>query len=428
MPAYDATISAIYGNSESEVSYYVTEINNLEEFKLFRDSVNNGVTYEGVSVKLNSDIDLNDEKTWTPIGSGTRSGAAYETSSHPFKGIFDGNNKTISNLNVTQDSSSKAATIGLFGIVEGGTIKNIKMEKVNISDKVSENVGAIVGILIGNGTIDNAIVQSGSIYGAEAVGGIVGRITIQGTASNCKNYASVSAKEATSSSKAGGIVGTAYYQGSGKKMNIIDCTNGGNVTAYSAGGIVGYNFSNVTRCKNLSSATIRGTGLAVGGIVAEQQMCGKISDCTNEGTVTGTKENTGESGQSIKNNATIAGGIIGWVRYSENTTNYPYNEIIEVCNNTNIGKITGVRAAGGIIGDVYNAVNCHDNTNKDCTITATTFACGITTIQQDTGIYYEEYKFTFKNNTSSNTTLSGSCQKEKIWNNFSGIVDDKDLN
>ena len=73
----------------------ILEINNLNDLKAFRDSVNAGNKYSNKTVNLNADIDLNGE-TWTPIAS--------------FAGTFDGNNYTISNFKL--DSTN--ADAGFF--------------------------------------------------------------------------------------------------------------------------------------------------------------------------------------------------------------------------------------------------------------------------------------------------------------------------
>lgn len=61
-------------------------ITTAEQLKEFAAKVNAGNTFEGKTVTLGADIDL-DNGAWTPIG----------TNSTPFKGTFDGNNHTISN-------------------------------------------------------------------------------------------------------------------------------------------------------------------------------------------------------------------------------------------------------------------------------------------------------------------------------------------
>lgn len=73
----------------------------------------------------------------TPIGVNT----------HPFKGNFDGNNKTISGLNISVAGNN----VGLFGYISGATIKYLT---VNGSVKGSSNVGGVVGYAL-NSTIEN---------------------------------------------------------------------------------------------------------------------------------------------------------------------------------------------------------------------------------------------------------------------------------
>ncbi len=69
--------------------------------------------FEGQTVELASNIDMK-EVAWTPLG---------DTFNHSFKGTFNGNNHTISNLAVTN-----ADNAGLFGNVNG-TLQNVTFEK-----------------------------------------------------------------------------------------------------------------------------------------------------------------------------------------------------------------------------------------------------------------------------------------------------------
>lgn len=73
----------------------------------------------------------------TPIG----------TSSNVFSATFDGNNNTISGLNISVAGNN----VGLFGYISGATIKNLT---VNGSVKGSSNVGGVVGYAL-NSTIEN---------------------------------------------------------------------------------------------------------------------------------------------------------------------------------------------------------------------------------------------------------------------------------
>ena len=83
------------------------EIATLEELKAFRDSVNNGESYQGTYIMLTADIDL-ENKEWKPIG----------TEGKPFRGTFDGSGNTISNLYIEKgfDNTVSNSYVGLFGL------------------------------------------------------------------------------------------------------------------------------------------------------------------------------------------------------------------------------------------------------------------------------------------------------------------------
>ena len=87
----------------------VYEIYTIEELKLFRDAVNAGNNFNGQTVKLMKSIDLNNEE-WTPIGT---------NSTVAFRGTFDGNGQTISNLKITKGLANTAANnnVGFFNRV-----------------------------------------------------------------------------------------------------------------------------------------------------------------------------------------------------------------------------------------------------------------------------------------------------------------------
>jgi hypothetical protein len=103
------------------------EISNLEELKDFRDAVNTGVNYDGKTIKLTADIDLENEY-WEPIGN-----------DYYFLGSFDGQGHTIKNLNTGDE---KLSHIGFFGKLQG-----------SVSDLIIENAtikgGYYVGVLAG---------------------------------------------------------------------------------------------------------------------------------------------------------------------------------------------------------------------------------------------------------------------------------------
>lgn len=230
-------------------SEYVLEIGTYDQLVNFRNKVNAGASYSGMTVKLTADIDIS-ERAWTPIGAVYR--RDINAKSSVFQGTFDGQGHKITGLtntgfkissvfsggNDTTPEGYKEYVFGLFGSVYNATIKDIVMANVNIDlacdekeKVVGDSVGAIVGFAAGNKetgvTIENCEVLSGSIVGYDAVAGIVGRsysgkITIE----NCKNAATVSAIR-----RACGILGytnTSYIKDGGSAA-IKNCTNSGNV-------------------------------------------------------------------------------------------------------------------------------------------------------------------------------------------------------
>ena len=305
------------------------------------------------SYPLNGNYELTDDITlsenWTPIG----------TKDNPFKGTINGNGKTITGLNINKDNGDYA---GLVGLLDGGSVNNIKFANVSITGTAAD-VGAAVGRIINGGSVSGIDVLSGSIAGSKRVGGVVGSIKASGSISSCANKATVNA----SVHNAGGIVGAAYYTEADKKMTISGCENSGSVTSFlGVGGIVGLSAAEISRCNNKGAIT--GSGTSIGGIVGEQKSFGSVTGNTNTGTIT----NNDKSGYGT-------GGIIGWVRYhgEDDKNAYVRSDIISVADNNNSGSVEGGNDAGGIVGTVYNSAVITDNTNTAAALSCTTFAAGI---------------------------------------------------
>lgn len=348
----------------------------------------------GDTVKLLKDITLNE--TWTPIG----------TEGAPFKGTFDGQGHTITGLNISSGSYA-----GLIGVLDAGTVKNVKFASVNIST-TGTDVGAAVGRIINNGKVENVQVLSGSVRGAKRVGGVVGCIKAYGSVADCSNAATVSA----TTYNVGGIVGAAYYTKTGKAMHISNCKNTGVVTSagVGAGGIVGLSAAHVTGCEN--SAAVTGTG-SIGGIVGEQKSYGSVTNCTNSAAVTNNSTNPTTSYGT--------GGIIGWLRYhgTGEASAYEVSAIISVTGNSNSGSVSGGNDAGGIIGACYNSAVVTENANTAGSLTATTFAAGIVgnyqTTETPAAAEPASNKLTFKDNTSTTAedAITASCTDLLIYTN-----------
>ena len=153
----------------------------------FAKQANAGNNFAGKTVTLANDIALT--KAWTPIG-------IYTDSKTHFKGTFDGQNHTVSGVEVTEN---RANGVGFFGKVYTGTIKNLTVEGT-ITATNCNYVGGIVGH--GYATISNCTFKGsvGSTKNTMQVGGIAGSGGF--TITNCSVYGNVTAE-----CWAGGIVG-----------------------------------------------------------------------------------------------------------------------------------------------------------------------------------------------------------------------------
>ena len=160
--------------------------------------------FEGKTVLLMNNIDLYGSN-WTPVGNVT----AYPTVT--FKGTFDGQNYTISNLTASDNAAGYAAA-GLFGSITG-TVKNVTLKNVNI--RSTHYAGAVVGYSsmngaiienchVDGGTITSVPEKTGSAYdNGDKAGGIIGYYVTGDKVTNC------SAKNLTITAyrDLGGIVG-----------------------------------------------------------------------------------------------------------------------------------------------------------------------------------------------------------------------------
>lgn len=146
-PAAVTTWADEAGTVSEAVSGIIT-IETAEELAGVAKKVNEGTTYEGVVIRLANDIDLKN-KEWTPIGYGSSHYDGSAESGKAFKGIFDGNGKTISNLKITKfvgggvESTTSTSGVGLFGQTIGATIANVFIDGAYV--KGNHYVGVVAG-------------------------------------------------------------------------------------------------------------------------------------------------------------------------------------------------------------------------------------------------------------------------------------------
>ena len=217
----------------------VYNITNGYELAWIAAFVNNGNTLADCTIALNNDIDLNG-KNWTPIG----------TKDNQFKGIFDGGNKTVKNLNIVETEAKEGkAYIGLFGYANNVTIKDVIFENVNINipcldiDHSQGHIGAVAGSLEGTSTIENVTVKGDiTVYATQTANG-ASRVAVvaggnEGGNVTMKNV-HVIANEGSSliaNNNTGALAGQLQV-----KMYFENCSSNINVTVnkFFAGGLIG---------------------------------------------------------------------------------------------------------------------------------------------------------------------------------------------
>ena len=365
------------------------------------NQLRNLLSKKDVYFKLMADIDLmefiDDEypsQGWLPIG----------TSSSPFKGILDGNGKTISGLWINRSSTDY---VGLFANLDGGTVKNLTLKGGSIVGK--DRVGLLSGF-VSNVTVENCTI-SGSVSGSSYVGGCAGcsiswrsrfrnissTVSVSGDTyvggisgadgdfnnctvkttfvkskgnfvggicgaenaprdmNSCYVYTNVSGNDYV-----GGICGKANYR---SLPNITKCVFVGNVTANAyVGGICGEYAGGATMNGCFAIGHVSGSGNYVGGIIGSSTFDGSypvsgniVTNCYFSGSVVGKEQVGGLVGykfaSSVKNcytNATVTGsksvgGLCG--------------KIEDMTLKSNISIVTSVNATEGNVGRIYGERN-----------------------------------------------------------------------
>ena len=120
----------------------------------------------------------------------------------PCSGIFDGAGHTVSNVVVNDETTINVGF--LYGIVNGGTIKNLNLANAIIHGEKT-SVGGIVGTVGSGANVIACSVSNCIITGNNNVGGIAGRASLDDD--GCITACSVSNSDITGDDRVGGIAG-----------------------------------------------------------------------------------------------------------------------------------------------------------------------------------------------------------------------------
>ena len=399
--------------------------------------VGNFLDQEGVVFELKKDLDLSTwiaenspSQGWTPIG--------VETA--PFKGVFKGNNHTISGVFINRPTIDY---VGFFGSISGATVRDVVFKATYITGK--NRVGAFVGYAYNNSTVNNVTVTvtgNSGVTGASWIGGLVGRIEYS-TISNSSykgnlnstttdvggiaGYASASTISGCNTqftlsgvTSVGGIVGNLI----GSTIQNTIAT--GNITASSsnAGGIVAYGTGTSTITGSKHTGDIRGT-LYVGGVV------GRIYS----GSIT---LNKSHSKGKITNTGNYTGGVVGYSAHAG---------IEAMTDCSHFGDIVGVNYVGGLVGMInsnadeaqpyyqlsrysdaishttkyYGTIQVGSSTTKN--INNCTAICNLNGVNYVGGLIGQDitggvtYSFGSANGNNSSGTMGNTSYKYWLWRN-----------
>ena len=339
-----------------------TDLENLAAY------VNAGNNCSGLTFKLNTNITMTGAHT--PIGGRVNSSLRY------FKGTFDGNKMTITNLTINQPEVDYQ---GLFGSIRSAVVKDLTLVDCHITARSC--VGGIVGMAYGDEnahcTIENCHVVNGGIAstetGADSHGGILGMANDFTDISHCTVSGTISTKE--NNYQYGGIVG---YLCEG---TIDHCVNTASVTGNGSlfGGIAGHSDGILTN--NFNAGTVEGVG-NVGSIVGRKSwgtLTSNYHTAATTGSVgayhvaTGTDQEGAETavGIALRNGVTMVsepvGEVYGKKYYAPTVTlNWSLPVDAEFINYTvNSGEIsnptimTGEHTLTGFTGDVVISAVCN---------------------------------------------------------------------
>ena len=263
--------------------------------------LNDITTCNGYELSANISLDGFNGDNWQPIGSCDSS--SYDstnsnctTDSSLFSAIFDGNDYTISDLNITNPVARYNNGVGLFGAINAtAVLRNIRIRsaRINVGDNQLDNLGLLVGYangasisgssaegeiiairyaniggLVGAGvgaTVTSSYVADVDIGGRSSgnIGGLVGR----------GDDATITSSYATGASLRGfQVIGGLVGRGEGARITssyAIDVAGGVGVFASEIGGLVGQGRSAIIRSSYVVGGYLgeENNAFTVGGLV-----------------------------------------------------------------------------------------------------------------------------------------------------------------
>lgn len=288
--------------------------------------------YPNANFKLAANIDMSAYQSgqgWEPVQS--------------FTGSFDGRGYTIYNLKIARQTQSY---VGLFGNVNGGSIRNLTLRNVDID---GENyTGALAGTMYGR--ISNIIIEGGNVRGNDNVGALVG--ANQGTITMCR----VNIGHVSGNNNVGGAVGTFNSGTLDQILLTVDSVNANSGVGGFVGRATATNTAELSECVAVVQTRDEKAEIRSGGILGNNDIGGLI----------GCVEIMNAYGLNVKNSYAIGninegvenkGGIIGRLRIGAQGS-FGLNSVYAAVSILEKGE-----TSGGCIGLLDASINSAPNVN-----------------------------------------------------------------
>lgn len=343
-------------------TFFTYEISTAADLLAWNDAVAKWTVWDNVVLTDNIDCSTIKSEDWTP---------------NEFKGVFDGNGKTIDNLVI-----EKAGPAAFFSRLASATVKNLTFGAgCSFSSSAHWDgyatriyAASLAADVTGNTTLTNVVnkgavkTTSGATGGSTGnyVGGICAYYRATGNVSGCQNYGEVSFPATPAGHVwCGGIFG--YIETGASVANctnhghvLFNGTNSGNKSLYLGGITAEARTSSFNTCVNLGTVEINATAAHgghafMGGIVGvnDEGKLGEIVGCVNGSETDYTKG-------AVTNNSNTSGvlrigGFIGYIVTNAsdiaNTSEVScFKNYGTITNKAEIGNWAGIGGVAGYVG------------------------------------------------------------------------------
>ncbi len=389
----------------------VTEIATAAQLQAFAQAVNAGDTFAGKTVKLTADITFADGDYWYYNTDEMDTPVSYVIQN--FAGTFDGQGHTIHNMQYFNSDTVKkfndAVRMGLFGVLKGGTVKNVTITGATATLRNNNQIGFLIKT-IAAGTVENCHVKNSTVTcdaRTAYTGGLIGDIGCEAklTAPVAVTGCSVDAVKIICDASAtyvgkdgpdmiGGFVGGT--NGSSYSVTISNCA-ATNVTmdiAYKSkrcGGFVGYTTkTSVNNCTAVDAViaiddyyqSFGGfAGVSAGSTFSECDVVGLDMTGAGGGDVGGfcAYTSTGSSAfdscsvsgldMNLEYNGTSGYDVGGFLGYLSANNGVELNGCTVAGDITVTGESTTMKV-GELVGDTYSRTVTLDNSTTNVTVEA----------------------------------------------------------